>query len=483
METDNIFPDNWKEVLRGKKVIFYNTSVGSMLSGREKHIEKMKWVFGVFQQHPEVVLWWRPHPLELSTIQSMIPELEEQYKELRRQYREKSVGILDESTDLHRAIAISDAYYGDWSSVVHLYKYKGAPILIANDIVSDIDDRTRLVIADFGIDIDANRMWALSAQYNFLFEVKLDSMEVRNAFRFPIGFPYTQGAMKYLIQRKDNLSIISRLESKSMVFHTNTKECTLSNIIPFDVCEYSNYYTETNDSIFIISKFANKMIKIKKNDMSIQEIVINGIETGFEGLAKLDNVFILIQAKSNYVYVWDEKNKTIEKIGELPDGFRIINEYYLVGGMISLQESIIVFPQFTNMIIEVNIKEKKIKQVGKCFENDDFLRGPLFTCAKKINNLIYVYANYLDEWIIYNLDTGESNRKHFMIPNNIEKQINDNNMFDRGCMETHNTNFEEQENYSIFSLPNYIENLRNKSENNQKLLYESNCGKEIYNTV
>lgn len=133
METDNIFPNNWKEIVREKKVIFYNTSVGSMLSGREKHIEKMKWVFEVFQKNPEVVLWWRPHPLELSTIQSMLPHLEEQYKKLRRQYQEEVVGILDESINLHRAIAISDAYYGDWSSVVELYKATGKPILLSVD--------------------------------------------------------------------------------------------------------------------------------------------------------------------------------------------------------------------------------------------------------------------------------------------------------------------------------------------------------------
>ncbi len=75
-----------------------------------------------FQQHPEIVLWWRPHPLELSTIESMAPDLAQEYVAMRRQYKEKNIGVLDESTDLNRAIAVSDAYYGDWSSVVYLYQ-------------------------------------------------------------------------------------------------------------------------------------------------------------------------------------------------------------------------------------------------------------------------------------------------------------------------------------------------------------------------
>ena len=56
METDDIFPANWKEMIRGKKVIFYNTGVTGMLNGREKRIEKMKWVFKFFRKRPEAVL-------------------------------------------------------------------------------------------------------------------------------------------------------------------------------------------------------------------------------------------------------------------------------------------------------------------------------------------------------------------------------------------------------------------------------------------
>lgn len=136
MEENRIFPDNWKELVRGKKVILYNTGVSGLLQEREKQLEKMKWVFRVFQEHPEVVLWWRPHPLEISTLQSMLPELEEQYMEVRRQYQEENIGILDESADLNRAIAISDAYYGAWSSVTHLYEIVGKPLLISNSAIT-----------------------------------------------------------------------------------------------------------------------------------------------------------------------------------------------------------------------------------------------------------------------------------------------------------------------------------------------------------
>lgn len=135
MKVDKIIPNNWKEIVREKKVILYNTGVSGLLHEREKQLQKMEWVFQVFKEHPEVVLWWRPHPLEISTLQSMLPELEKQYMEIRRQYQEENTGILDESADLNRAIAISDAYYGAWSSITHLYEIAGKPLLISNSTI------------------------------------------------------------------------------------------------------------------------------------------------------------------------------------------------------------------------------------------------------------------------------------------------------------------------------------------------------------
>ena len=69
---------------------------------------------------PEVALLWRPHPLIKDTIQGMLPNLWEEYQKLVQQYKEEGWGIYDDTADLDRAIALSDAYYGDGSSVVQL---------------------------------------------------------------------------------------------------------------------------------------------------------------------------------------------------------------------------------------------------------------------------------------------------------------------------------------------------------------------------
>lgn len=62
----------------------------------------------------------------------MHPELWEEYCEIVQKYKNEDWGIYDDTPDLDRAIAISDAYYGDGSSVVQLCQKAGLPVMIQN---------------------------------------------------------------------------------------------------------------------------------------------------------------------------------------------------------------------------------------------------------------------------------------------------------------------------------------------------------------
>ena len=120
-----------------KKIIFYNTSIGTLLNDNEKMLEKMKQVFGVFKENQDkVALLWRPHPLIQATVSSMRPQLWKAYEKIVEQYRSEGWGIYDDSADMDRAVVLSDAYYGDRSSVVYLYQKTGKPVMIQDsDIV------------------------------------------------------------------------------------------------------------------------------------------------------------------------------------------------------------------------------------------------------------------------------------------------------------------------------------------------------------
>ena len=130
-------PLEWEKLIAGqngseKKVILYNTTVDGLLKHSDVVLDKIAHTLSMFRKNEEVVLLWRPHPLYKTTIQSMRPELLEAYEKIVKEYQQDGWGIYDDTADLNRAIAISDAYYGDLSSLVALFKTADKPIMIQN---------------------------------------------------------------------------------------------------------------------------------------------------------------------------------------------------------------------------------------------------------------------------------------------------------------------------------------------------------------
>ena len=129
-------PEEWLDIIRKpdgnyKKIVFYNTGVGAILNHDEQMLAKMKDVFKIFKENKdEIALLWRPHPLMQTTISSMRPQLSNEYQRIVDEYKEEGWGIYDDTADVDRAIILSDAYYGDYSSVVQLYQQTGKPVMI-----------------------------------------------------------------------------------------------------------------------------------------------------------------------------------------------------------------------------------------------------------------------------------------------------------------------------------------------------------------
>ena len=132
---DVTVPENWKNLIMRedgseKKILLYNTTIEALLTHSETYLKKIQAVLKIMKEQRDIVFLWRPHPLLQSTLDAMMPDQSELYQHIVRQYREEGWGIFDDTADLNRAIAISDAYYGDWSSLVALYKETGKPIMI-----------------------------------------------------------------------------------------------------------------------------------------------------------------------------------------------------------------------------------------------------------------------------------------------------------------------------------------------------------------
>ena len=135
---DMVIPEEWMKIIlkpdgSWKKIVLYNTGVVAILNQGEKMITKIKDVLQVFKENADdVALLWRPHPLIQATLESMLPDILEDYRQIVEKYKAEGWGIYDDTSDMDRAIIISDAYYGDGSSMVQLYEKLEKPIMIQN---------------------------------------------------------------------------------------------------------------------------------------------------------------------------------------------------------------------------------------------------------------------------------------------------------------------------------------------------------------
>lgn len=197
-DNDSDLPETWKHLMAKsdgtrKKIVFYNTSLSSMLkkSGygndgiSDLYLQKVESVLDIFKKTDDAVLWWRPHPLMKSTFAAMRPELYQRYIQIVDTYQKEGYGIYDDSPDLHRAVRTCDLYYGDSSSVMALMQAVGKTILVQNinltDYVKCLDTNVFLY--------DGEYVWCAAAWFNGLFRLGLNECGLKYIGMFPNETP------------------------------------------------------------------------------------------------------------------------------------------------------------------------------------------------------------------------------------------------------------------------------------------------------
>lgn len=135
-------PAEWKKLMEGKKVYFYNTSINGMLGNTENFLKKMEYVFDTFKGREDACLLWRPHPLLESTFDSMRSEYRGEYDRLKQRFMDEKLGIYDDTPNIENAVAFSDAYVGDsGSSVTSLFGVVGKPLFILDNAIHELPDK------------------------------------------------------------------------------------------------------------------------------------------------------------------------------------------------------------------------------------------------------------------------------------------------------------------------------------------------------
>ena len=441
-------PAEWEKLISStdgirKKVVFYNTSIGPLLqySVDENKIsnmplQKIRKVFEFFKKQRNAVLLWRPHPLLENTIKSMRPWLEQEYAEIVTEYKTGNYGIFDSSEDLSRAIALSDMYYGDVSSVTNLFAAAEKPIIW----------KTLGIPAFAGLYCDGFNIWFINC-FNMLFKYARQSKKTEYMGKLPLrdwafrgiaennkklyfASGYDDGLFVFdTVQKKIekncefNYEIQFAISFKNFVYlvpaqfsailrlNTDTGEKTWFSEWTKEILAF-NCYCIVENEIALIVRDANSILFF---NMESGEYVIEKFETGSENIIYYNSIcscgqnYYFSPFCENYIAKWNRKTKKFLKI-KFPDSFsRKENKSDANFSVRYSNKHIWLFPYSAYNAYKINVDTDKITELPELVEH---FVDHLWTW--RYNQVLvdedFIYASTENKGVVeYNVNTRELN--------------------------------------------------------------------------
>lgn len=508
-------PKKWLEIIQKpdgswKKIIFYNTSVGALLENSEKMLEKMKDVFRVFKEkRNEVALLWRPHPLIKATISSMRPQLWQEYDKIVTNYIGEGWGIYDDSADMDRAVVLSDAYYGDGSSVARIYKATGKPVIIQNPY--SLPKNNYSLAMDNIVECEGH-WWFLALKDNCIYRMNKETLEAEMVAEIPWheGYGCTTPQYGKIVMYKNKVfaipwapvriavyNIVSRdlhyveYESdcidRGMVFSEGIIKgdklylipCAYENIVCIDMNTELVTYVRLNealndkgqnhhfawgsvfcdkDVIYMTMLFENIVIGYNTQSGQTEIYRSNVLENGCSGICGDENDIWLVPRKTDKIIRWRREQRKLIYLDMFPQGYQAGN--WSFHKIVLCGQYLYMLPRDANMCIVIDKETDKIS----CLQFDNFraLAGSYYnryfrySNIWKVKNMLYIIGTAQGEIHCLDMDNGHKVQRNPKIQMGNSKEFNG--------MEERENRFETIQNY--INVNKYAKN-KEKREKNQ----------------
>lgn len=375
-----------------KKVIFYNTSIGMLLKYDEKMIDKISNVIAYFEQHQDkYLLLWRPHPLIEATIKSMRPNLWKEYKHIVEEYKRKDIGIYDDTPDYGMGFALSDAYYGDFSSLVQLYQASGKMLLQQDVRVRNCYNSLDYVVSD-NMYYDGEYIWATAMNYNGVYRIDPITFYAEYIGTFP-NEDFNGYYLYFGIEEKNNKLYFSPYNAGSIgILDKNTLQISTVKVKSQNSPLKRNYYGSSNiDNQIIIAEHEHNTI-LKMNIQTMEVNYINVCElfphTIFDKtdilvrhLCKCNGMLFTISPTKKALLKFDLKNRTAKWL-PLPDSLVDCSdlEYATI---YSDDKSLWLFQPKQEYVLRLD------PLTGKVIQNIAFAKGAIFV---KVGRFVYLFS-------------------------------------------------------------------------------------------
>ena len=411
-------PEEWLKIIEKpdgswKKIIFYNTSIAALLEHNEKMLEKMQDVFRVFKENKdEVALLWRPHPLIKSTVSSMRPQLWMEYEKLVNQYRQEGWGIYDDSSDMDRAVVLSDKYYGDMSSVVQMYQKTGKPVMIqtveciGNNLKKNIFRKYSLCEVEDTIwfhGANVNGLFSYnrrSKQTNFVTKLLDEKLDDRCGI---MGMVYADNSLYALPYLSEYLQVYHLTDETTSRIYVGNKPL-LKHAVVYEKrhCMYlfgdgltyrfdmkslrtdiiDNPYKDEKNGIGMMvygdepcvvenSVFypAVRQDCVLEFDMEKEKFLCHDLKTGgnWYNTIIFDKKKFWLSGNQNNIVSWNKSSNEVKVFSEFPIGFglRKENSPFLFTRSILLEKNLFFMPWGANMLVKMDLAKDNLEKVEK----------------------------------------------------------------------------------------------------------------------
>lgn len=365
-------PEEWAGRMKGRKVYFYNTSLGGMLGNTEAFLKKMEYVFSVFKGREDACLLWRPHPLLESTFASMRAEYKPWFDRLKETYIREGWGIYDDTPDMENTIALSDVYIGDsGTSVTSLFGVAGKPLFILNNLIHSLPEEDDWRGERFNIAFGSryqvtanNQLWfSANNDYHYKFYMSLENrysagnyymnaLEIEDkVYITPLNALHLLIVQDKRIKRVDFISDIVQRDFLFQGCWSNEKYIFLfpfyyPYLIRFNikseeiryvetVCRFNVRKTETGWISGGIGNYGSELIFASPVDNQFLFIDIENLKTRIVsidsgscfGIKTIigdgDNLW-LMPLKGMSIIKWNPKNGQVREYRNLPEGFKCV---------------------------------------------------------------------------------------------------------------------------------------------------------------
>ncbi|MSS10441.1 MULTISPECIES: hypothetical protein [Clostridia] len=413
-----IIPETWKPLLNGKKILMLNTSIGCFLQEGSVYLQKIKRLCEVISSHNQVALIWRPHPLLAATIRSMRPHLLAEYDSLKEYFIENKIGVLDETPDISRAVAISDAYIGEeGTSVIYLFGAAGKPIFILNNHITNafMDEEKRKVHISDMVKLE-DKIWLTTNRYNALFYADASINLVHYVGRVKEQLKW-HSAYPFLTTIGKSIFLSPYFAGRPAVYDMNSQEMKLIGeedieegamrrcIIPYgnrifylpliddyiaelnsETGEWS-YHTEcmqelwkevgkneatkqgtiygyavSGKDMWLTATYTNRILRFNMEDGTYTIYSVGSMESGYSGIIVEERYLWLAEVNSGNVVRWDRRSGKV-KTFPMPEGFRcwhnVMGRSLAHLSLIDMENWVVTVPGFSNCMVKLDKKTGK----------------------------------------------------------------------------------------------------------------------------